>query len=80
MEDEIKEFLENEFEFIKFDIKYKAVKLYTIKCELLISNNRLIRTEFDYEWSNHSTNSANFGQILHYVNKSIIKMFKKEEK
>lgn len=82
MEDDIKEYLENEFEFVKFDIKYKSIKLYTIIVELLINDNgqnKLIRTEFDYKWETHSTNNANLGQVKYYVNKSILKMFKKEE-
>lgn len=82
MEDEIKEYLENEFEFVKFDIKYKSIKLYTIKVELLIYDHeqyKFIGTDFDYKWETQSTNNANLGQIKYYVNKSIIKMFKKEE-
>lgn len=80
MGEQIEEFLENEFEFIKFEINYKKVKTYNIKCELLINDkgqNKLIRTEFDYIWSSHSTESTNLSQIKYYVNKAIKTMFER---
>lgn len=83
MEEIIEEFLENEFEFIKFTVKYAKLRTYNIKCELLINDkgtNKLIRTDFDYNWSAHSTTQANLGQIKFYVNKAVKKMFEREKK
>lgn len=83
MEEIIEEFLENEFEFIKFTVKYAKLRTYNIRCELLINDkgkNKLIRTDFDYNWSAHSTTQANLGQIKYYVNKAVKKMFEREKK
>lgn len=83
MQEQIEEFLENEFEFIKFEIKYIKPRLYNIKCELLINDkgiNKLLRTDFDYQFSTHSTIEANLGQIRFYVNKAIKKMFERTKR
>ena len=60
--------------------KYIKPRLHNIKCELLINDkgvNKLLRTDFDYNWSPHSTTEANLAQIKFYVNKAIKKMFER---
>lgn len=81
MEEEIEEYLEENFEFIKFTVKYLKIKSYEIIIDLHIidnNKNKIIRTSFDYVWSSHSTTETNLSTIRYYVNKSIQKMFWKE--
>lgn len=80
MEEEIEEELKKEYEFLQFDIKYIKIKTYRIVIDLNIIDkkvNKIIRTSFDYIWSNHSTFDANISSIKYYVNKSITKMFRR---
>lgn len=80
MVEEIEEELENEYEFLKFDVKYIKIKTYRIIIDLPIidkGTNKIIRTTFDYIWSKHTTDEANMRSIKHYVKDSIIKMFRR---
>lgn len=80
MEEEIQEYLEDNFEFLKFDIKYVKIKTYKITIDLYIKDNKILRTDFEYVWEQHSTTNANLSNIKYYVEKSIKIMFRKEVK
>lgn len=79
MVEEIEEYLKERFEFIKIKVEYKQIKTYSIIIELKL-NNTIIRSSFDYIWSNESTLNSNLSSIKYYVNKSIIKLFERSEK
>lgn len=80
MQEEIEEYLEENFEFIHFKINFMKVRTYEIVSELLIKDNdqyKTIKTSFIYIWRTSSTKESNLTSILQYVKKSILKMFKK---
>lgn len=79
MVEEIEEYLKERFEFITIKVEYKQIKTYLIIIELKL-NNTIIRSSFDYIWSNESTLNSNLSSIKYYVNKSIIKLFERSEK
>lgn len=79
MVEEIEEYLRERFEFIEIKVEYKQIKTYSIIIELKL-NNTIIRSSFDYIWSNESTLNSNLSSIKYYVNKSIIKLFERSEK
>lgn len=79
MVEEIEEYLRERFEFITIKVEYKQIKTYSIIIELKLDNN-IIRSSFDYIWSNESTVNCNLSSIKYYVNKSIIKLFERSEK
>ena len=79
MVEEIEEYLKERFEFITIKVEYKQIKTYSIIIELKL-NNTIIRSSFDYIWSNESTLNSNLSSIKYYVNKSIIKLFERSEK
>lgn len=80
MEEEIQEYLEDNFEFLKFDVKYVKIKTYKITIDLYIKDNKILRTDFEYVWEQHSTTNTNLSNIKYYVEKSIKIMFRKEVK
>lgn len=78
MEEKIEEELTKEYEFLQFKVKYIKIKTYKIVIDLPIVDKKeykIIRTSFDYIWSDCSTFDVNISSIKYYTNKSILKMF-----
>lgn len=74
MQEEIEEYLEENFEFIHFKINYMRVRTYEVICEIMLKD-KIIRTSFIYIWHTSSTKESNLTSIRLLINKSILKMF-----
>lgn len=77
MQELIEDYLDENFEFIHFKINFMRVRTYEIICEIMLKD-KIIRTKFIYIWHTSSTKESNLTSIRLLINKSILKMFIKE--
>lgn len=84
MEEIIEENLQEHYEFLTIEVKYVKIKTYKIFISCNLSNYKeetIIKgVEFEFEWDNNFTTSANIEQIKYHINKSIIKFFERDKK
>lgn len=81
MVEEIKEELEETYKLLTINVEYVKIKTYKIMFKTKIINrgiNANIKVEFNYNWNDNSTFSANIEQIKYYIKNNIIKIFLKE--
>lgn len=79
MIEEIEEYLEDNFENIKFTVKYLEKRTYLIIIELFLEKGKVIQIKQNYIWNSGITKESNLSRIRIEVNKNIIKLFMKGE-
>ena len=82
MVEEIEEKLEEYYKLLTIKVEYVTFKKYRISISTRILNKgktTSILIDFNYEWQDHITLLGNIEQIKYYIEKYIIKIFRREE-
>ena len=82
MTEEIKDELENTYEFLIFEIEYIELKTYKIYVSISLTdyknNDKIKAIEFNFKWDDRGTKESNLNQLKYKINKAILKFFMKE--
>ena len=82
MTEEIKDELENTYEFLIFEIEYIEIKTYKIYVSISLTdyknNDKIKAIEFNFKWDDRGTKESNLHQLKYKINKAILKFFMKE--
>ena len=82
MTEEIKDELENTYEFLIFEIEYIELKTYKIYVSISLTdyknNDKIKAIEFNFKWDDRGTKESNLNQMKYKINKAILKFFMKE--
>ena len=82
MTEEIKDELENTYEYLIFEIEYIELKTYKIYVSISLTdyknNDKIKAIEFNFRWDDRGTKESNLNQMKYKINKAILKFFMKE--
>lgn len=82
MIEEIKDELQNYYEFLSIDVEYIKLRTYNIYVSVSLTdykNADIIKSvQFEFEWNIRGTTESNLNQLKYKINKAIIKFFIKE--